>query len=102
VAGRTRAKRVARGQHFLRSPRLAAAIVEAARIAPGDLVVDVGAGGGVLSAELARRGARVVAIEVDPVWAGRLRSSRTSRSGRVRTSCARCSTIPAAGSSAPI
>ena len=63
----------ARSQHFLRSPRIAAAIVAEAGVGAGDLVLDVGAGGGRLTAPLAASGARVRAIELDPVWAARLR-----------------------------
>jgi 23S rRNA (adenine-N6)-dimethyltransferase len=44
----------------------------AATIDPGDLIVDLGAGNGVLTLAAARAGARVVAVERDPVWAGRL------------------------------
>jgi 23S rRNA (adenine-N6)-dimethyltransferase len=63
----------ARGQHFLRSSSLAADIVRSAGIAPGDLVVDLGAGSGVLTAALGRAGADVVAVELDPVLAAGLR-----------------------------
>jgi 23S rRNA (adenine-N6)-dimethyltransferase len=63
-----------RSQHFLRSARLASALVADAGVAPGELVVDVGAGGGRLTAPLAAAGARVVAVELDPVWAARLRA----------------------------
>jgi 23S rRNA (adenine-N6)-dimethyltransferase len=41
-------------------------------VRPGDLVLDLGAGTGVLTAALARRGSRVLAIELDPDWARRL------------------------------
>jgi 23S rRNA (adenine-N6)-dimethyltransferase len=76
VAGRVRRARAAaaHGQHFLRSARLAAAIVDEAGIEPGDLVVEVGAGGGILTAELIGRGAHVIAVEIDPAWAERLRT----------------------------
>jgi 23S rRNA (adenine-N6)-dimethyltransferase len=43
-------------------------------VGPADVVVEIGAGSGVLTAELAKSAARVQAIEVDPVWAARLRS----------------------------
>jgi 23S rRNA (adenine-N6)-dimethyltransferase len=38
-----------------------------------DLVLDLGAGGGRLTAELAKVARRVVAVELDPRWAGHLR-----------------------------
>ena len=53
-------------QHFLRSAALAEAIVRDAAIMPGDVVVDVGAGTGRLTAPLAERAAHVHAIEIDP------------------------------------
>lgn len=48
-------------------------VLQAVEVAEGDLVVDVGAGAGALTVPLALTGARVLAIELDPVWAGRLR-----------------------------
>jgi 23S rRNA (adenine-N6)-dimethyltransferase len=73
VAVRQRPSRGAPGQHFLRSSRLAAELVLDAGIAPGDLVVDAGAGTGVLTRALAGAGARVVALELDPALAATLR-----------------------------
>jgi len=42
-------------------------------VAGGDLVVEIGAGDGIITAELARRAGYVVAFEVDPVLVRRLR-----------------------------
>jgi 23S rRNA (adenine-N6)-dimethyltransferase len=63
VPRRTRSGAV--GQHFLRSSRLAAELVRAAGVTSGDVVVDVGAGTGVLTRALVDRGACVVAVELD-------------------------------------
>lgn len=54
-----------RSQHFLSRASLAAELVRDAAIGPSDLVLDIGAGRGRLTAELARVADRVVAIEVD-------------------------------------
>jgi 23S rRNA (adenine-N6)-dimethyltransferase len=67
-----RRPRRARSQHFLRRA-VAAELVRDARIDPGDLVLDLGAGTGRLTAELARSARRVVAVEIDPWLAERLR-----------------------------
>jgi 23S rRNA (adenine-N6)-dimethyltransferase len=76
-ARRARSSRDARrrgyGQNFLASSALAAQLVREAKVGRTDFVLEVGAGRGILTAELARRAGRVQAIEVDPVWAGRLR-----------------------------
>jgi 23S rRNA (adenine-N6)-dimethyltransferase len=67
---RTRSERDLRrrqlGQNLLTDPRVAARVVHLADVARGDLVVDVGAGRGALTGPLLDRGARVIAIEVDP------------------------------------
>jgi 23S rRNA (adenine-N6)-dimethyltransferase len=72
VARRAHASRP-HGRHLLRSSRLAQAIVRDAGVAPGDLVVDVGAGSGMLTRPLLAAGARVLALEPDRVHAARLR-----------------------------
>jgi 23S rRNA (adenine-N6)-dimethyltransferase len=48
-------------------------VVRHAGLAPGTLVLDLGAGSGRLTAELALAAERVVAVELDPYWAERLR-----------------------------
>ena len=53
-------------QHFLRSTRLAADLVRDSGVVESDLVLDLGAGTGVLTAELARRAGRVLAVEPSP------------------------------------
>jgi 23S rRNA (adenine-N6)-dimethyltransferase len=72
-ARRARRPERATSQHFLRSRRLAAELVRDAGVEPGDLVVDLGAGSGRLTAELATVAAHVVAVELDPHWARQLR-----------------------------
>jgi 23S rRNA (adenine-N6)-dimethyltransferase len=62
-----------RSQHFLRSRSLAAELVRDACVGPGDLVLDLGAGAGRLTAELARVARSVVAVELDPSCASHLR-----------------------------
>ena len=54
-----------RGRHFLRSRALADYLVRDAGVSAGDLVLDLGAGDGMLTAPLVARGARVVAVELD-------------------------------------
>jgi 16S rRNA (adenine1518-N6/adenine1519-N6)-dimethyltransferase len=63
----------ARGQNFLVDPRIAAAIAEAAPVEPGDAVIEIGPGLGVLTRALAPRARRVAAIEID---AGMVRALR--------------------------
>lgn len=61
-----------RGQHFL-DRKLAAELVRRARIAPHETVLEIGAGSGALTRELARVATSVLAIEVDPRLAAGLR-----------------------------
>lgn len=53
------------GQHFLVNRGVLHRIVETAELTSSDTVIEVGPGTGVLTAELAQRAGRVVAIEVD-------------------------------------
>lgn len=61
-------------QNFLVDRRAIGALVACSGTGDGDLAVDVGAGNGLISEALARRGARVLAIERDPALAQRLRA----------------------------
>jgi 23S rRNA (adenine-N6)-dimethyltransferase len=74
VAGRrpARARPPARSQHFIRTRSLAAQLVRDAGVGPEDLVLDLGAGSGRLTAELARMARHVLAVELDPHWVERL------------------------------
>ncbi len=53
------------GQNFLMDRSILLRIVEAAEIHPGDQVLELGAGTGVLTRELAKRARRVVAVELE-------------------------------------
>jgi len=66
------------GQHFLVDRRALDAIVEALSPGSGDTVWEIGPGIGVLTAELARRAARVVAVDLDPAC---IRAARASLRG---------------------
>lgn len=61
------------GWHRL-APAFAQRLVADAGIAPGDLVVDIGAGTGALTAPLVAAGARVVAVELHPARVAALRA----------------------------
>ena len=60
------------GQNFL-DPATAEQIVDSGAFAPGELVIEIGAGGGALTRALARRALRLIAVEPDPAWSRRLR-----------------------------
>src|SRR5690349_798966 len=58
-------KRRALGQHFLRDQAIAGAIVDLVAPTARDLVVEIGPGDGALTALLAGRAGRVIALEID-------------------------------------
>jgi 16S rRNA (adenine1518-N6/adenine1519-N6)-dimethyltransferase len=62
------------GQHFLADERVLGRIADAVGATPADTVVEIGAGRGALTAILAERAGRVVAVELDRVLADRLES----------------------------
>jgi 16S rRNA (adenine1518-N6/adenine1519-N6)-dimethyltransferase len=53
------------GQHFLIDESVLERILSAAEVSPGDIVVEIGAGLGILTEGLAKVGARVIAVELD-------------------------------------
>jgi len=53
------------GQNFLVDGNIVEKIIEGAEIGPGDLVLEIGPGMGVLTAAAAERAARVIAVELD-------------------------------------
>jgi 16S rRNA (adenine1518-N6/adenine1519-N6)-dimethyltransferase len=53
------------GQHFLIDEAVLERILSAAEVGPGEVVVEIGPGLGILTEGLARQGARVIAVEVD-------------------------------------
>jgi 16S rRNA (adenine1518-N6/adenine1519-N6)-dimethyltransferase len=61
------------GQHFLVSPTILAGILRLAELAPDDAVVEIGAGTGTLTAALASRVGRLLALELDRDLIGPLR-----------------------------
>lgn len=63
------------GQHHLRSGSLCQPLLDYLQPADRD-VIEIGPGGGVLTAELAAAGARVLALELDVAWACHLRRRR--------------------------
>lgn len=60
------------GAHFLRDRAIAAELIRSSGVGPDDLVFDLGAGYGAITARLAATGARVIAVEIDGRLAGRL------------------------------
>ncbi len=62
-------------QHFLRSPRLALMLIGHSNIKKRDLVIDIGAGSGVITTALAKRCREVWAVEPDHQTAEKLREN---------------------------
>jgi len=57
------------GQNFLIDRDALAAVVDAARVRPGDTILEIGPGIGTLTGELAARDAGVIAVELDEAMA---------------------------------
>src|SRR5689334_15821622 len=61
-------------QNFLISSKLVRSLLETNSIQPCDLVYEIGAGRGMITAELAKNARKVIAIEKDPTLARQLRN----------------------------
>lgn len=66
-------------QHFLRNPRLALVLIGHSNLKKRDLVVEIGAGSGVITSALSRRVRKVIAIEPDHETAAKLRENLARR-----------------------
>ncbi len=66
------------GQHFLANDHVVECILSAAEVNCGDIVVEVGPGLGVLTRALAKRVAKVIAVELDSKLVRMLRSGLSS------------------------
>lgn len=64
-------------QNFLKSPKLALFLIGHSNIKKRDLVIDIGAGSGVITSALAKRCKKVIAVEKDAETAKRLRENLT-------------------------
>jgi len=53
------------GQNFLKNPKVVATMIEAAHLTPGDRVLEIGPGTGILTEGLLATGAEVIALEAD-------------------------------------
>ena len=60
-------------QHFLRNPRFIAELIGHSNVRRNDLVLDIGAGSGAITAVLARRTRHVLAYEIEPTALEKLR-----------------------------
>src|ERR1044071_8590096 len=60
-------------QNFLKSRKVVRRLVDKAEFSKTDIVYEIGAGRGIITAELARAAARVIAIEKDPRLVRQLR-----------------------------
>ncbi len=66
-------------QHFLRNPRLALILIGHSNLKKRDLVVEIGAGSGVITSALSKKVRKVIAIEPDASTAEKLRANLAKR-----------------------
>lgn len=72
------------GQNFLINAGVLQKIVEAAELKPSDIVIEIGAGLGTLTVELAKRAGRVIAFEIDKKLTAILRAVNASEAKQSR------------------
>lgn len=60
------------GQHILKNPGIADAIVEKANLKPTDTVLEIGPGTGNISVRILDKAKKLVAVELDPRMAGEI------------------------------
>jgi 16S rRNA A1518/A1519 N6-dimethyltransferase RsmA/KsgA/DIM1 with predicted DNA glycosylase/AP lyase activity len=66
-------------QHFLKNPRLALILIGHSNLKKRDLVIEIGAGSGVITSALSKRVRHVIAIEPDHQTAEKLRANLSKR-----------------------
>lgn len=66
-------------QHFLKSPKLALILIGHSNLKKRDLVVEIGAGSGVITSALSHRVRQVIAVESDHLTAEKLRQNLKKR-----------------------
>ena len=71
------------GQNFLKDKRVARQIAAQTGVGKDDFVVEFGAGGGMLTVQLAKEAREVMAVEYDPRWVSHLKA-RFSQDENVR------------------
>jgi len=78
--GRLAARGAAEARSSTGLEKVTAAVVAAARVQPGDRVIDLGCGSGQVSVELAGRGAHVLAVDGNPALISQLSQAAQARS----------------------
>lgn len=68
-----------KSQHFLRSPKLALILIGHSNLKKRDLVVEIGAGSGVITSALAHRVKQVIAVESESATVAKLRENLAKR-----------------------
>ncbi len=74
-------------QIFLRNPSLAASLVRQSSLSGSDLVLEIGPGEGILTLPLAKIVRRVIAVEIDPQLARKLKERLPSGCSNVEIIC---------------